>query len=158
MVLTISGPASRNVNKGMRYLMGWLRGEELPGDDQVARLAGAMDRPSAEIEDIVRRDTAAVINEARRQRAKDQRFYLTIRYMPGFYATEVLGEDLDERAVLDTAATRAAEIQRRCCLNTPSNRSYWLSAAGEIECVTEGGGPTMRVGGRAFRVLVDSVP
>jgi len=145
----------RNINKGMRYLMGWLRGEELPGADQVGRLAAALDRPHDELEALVRRDTAAVIDEARRRRARDRRCYLTIRYQPAVYVTEVLGEDLDERAALEAAAARAAAIQRRCCLNAPSNRSYWLSAAGTIDCVTEGGGPTMRIGGRAFRILVD---
>ncbi|MBW2736368.1 MAG: hypothetical protein JRH20_28610, partial [Deltaproteobacteria bacterium] len=125
----------RNVNKGMRYLTAWLRGEELPGDDHVVRLAKALGRKREEIEDVVRRDTSSVIDEARRRRAEDRRYYLITRYIPGFYATEVLGVDLGELSALDQASSRAAEIQRRCCLNTPSNRSYWLGAKGEIECV-----------------------
>ena len=86
----------KNVNKGMRYLTAWRRSEALPTKEQVARLARALGRPADEVEGIVQRDVAAVVAEARRRRALDRRTYLTIRYMPAVYITEVMGRDLDE--------------------------------------------------------------
>lgn len=145
----------RNLNRGMRHVTAWLRGEALPCAAHIDLLAPALEMPRAELEALVRRDAVALAEEARRRRALDPRFYLIIRYMPAVYGSEVLGEDLDEQEALAAAAARAARIQRRCCLSTPSSRCYWLSATGALEGVNRGPEPTMQVGGRPFRLLVD---
>lgn len=142
----------RNINKGMRYLMGWLRCEELPNSEQTEWLVRALGQDRAEFEALIERDRVARLDRARHRRAQDRRFYLTIRYMPAVYVSEILGEDLDEQTTVDACAARAAAIGRRCCLNTPSNRSYWLSETGELEGVTEGGVPVMRIGNKEFNL------
>ena len=58
----------------------------------------------------MQRDVAAAVAEARRRRALDRRTYLTIRYMPAVYVTEVMGRDLDESDALATARARAADL------------------------------------------------
>ena len=145
----------RNLNRGMRHVTAWLRGEALPCAAHIDLLAPALEVPRAELEALVRRDAAAVAEEARRRRARDPRFYLTVRYAAAIYVTEVLGEGLDEQAALAAAAARAAQVGRRCCLSAPSSRCYWLSATGALEDVDRGPEPTLRVGGRAFRLLVE---
>jgi len=111
--------------------------------------------PRPELEALVRRDAEAVAEAARRRRARDRRFYLTVRYAAAVYVTEVLGEGLDEQAALDAAAARAAQVGRRCCLSAPSSRCYWLSATGALQDVARGPEPTVRVGGRPFRLPVE---
>jgi hypothetical protein len=145
----------RNEAKGLRRLQSWLRGEALPTGDQPHRLGRALGLSDQELEQLLQHDASAMLNEARRRRGKDPRYYLTTRYFAGFYATAALEPWLDLEQALQQARDNSREKHLRCCLDTPENRQYWIGKDGEIEHVTEGRQPVMCVGGQRFRVVME---
>ncbi len=145
----------RNETKGLRRLQSWLRGEALTVGDQPGRLSLALGLSALALEELLQHDARAMLDEARQRRGQDPRYYLTTRYFAGFYGTAKLEPGVDLEQALRHARDSARERRLRCCLDTPENRQYWIGADDEIEHVTEGRQPVMRVGGQRFRVVME---
>jgi transcriptional regulator with XRE-family HTH domain len=143
----------RDQRLGLRHLDGWLSGSRPPHGDQVEQLARVLGVSDRELIDTIQRDERALYEDARQRRALDPRCRLTIRAAVPF-SRALCAELTEERAIM-VARSEARRLDRRCCLNTPTSRNYWLNPEGEIEAVTEGAGPFTVVGARVVRLSMD---
>lgn len=140
----------RNLTKGLRLLDGLLLRERTPEGDQPDRLAQALALELSTVLALCLADRALAAEQERLSRARDPRYRLTMRLMAAVYCQEQLSGALGLGDALEHAAALARERRRPCCLNAPSNLSYWLTEEGTLAKVTNGGEPYMQMGNHRF--------
>jgi hypothetical protein len=143
----------RDQRAGLQKLNGWLAGTRPPSGNQVGQLARMLGVSDGELHDAIQHDERALFEEARRRRALDPRCRLTIR--AAVPVSRALPPELTEEQAIMVARSEARRLGRRCCLNSPASRNYWLNPDGEIEAVTEGAGPFTVVGERVVRLSME---
>lgn len=148
-----------NSAKAYRYFDRWLSGEARPFGDQFDRLVDALGVERAVIEAAIANDEEELIEEARRRRALDPTYHLSVRVSPGFWASRRLPADVSEDEAIAIAEAEAKRVNRTdpgpaACLNTPDDRSLTFDNNG-LRVVSRGVGlPSMTVGGRQFSVSI----
>lgn len=109
--------------KGTRRLDAWLSGFDVPRDEQVERLAEALEVPPGDVRAAIAPPT--------------DRYRLSLRLVPGFIATEYLEANLTPEQAMEVACKRARETHIKVALTTPDGQTYYLDATGGVSSVSE---------------------
>ncbi len=139
-----------NLTKGLRRLDAWLSGDEMPTLEQVEVLSNTLHRSQTEILQAIAKDREAMKDAERQARRENPNYRVSIRAIPGVIATFELPGTMSIEQAIQIAKERAHGLCR-FAVNTPENQTYWCSAEGRLEALTDGAEPTMRVGGKPFR-------
>ncbi len=143
----------RNRNKGFRRIDAWLSGQEFPNRELIEKLSTVLKVDSKQIIEAIKLDIHEMKIKAKEKRKRNLNYRLTIRAIPGFYISREISGSL----TIDEAIQEAMKYSKGKCrftLNTTENKTYWCSATGKIESISDGGEPYMTVGGRPFRFNV----
>ncbi len=139
----------RNVNKGLRYLVGWTREGRLPGPEHLPRLAAALDCGEEFLCALVERDRAARRETWLTARARDPRHHLALRLAAAVHKHASF--EGTEAEALDWASALAARYRCLAWLDTPGGHLYVIDAEGRVTARLDGAThalPTAHVGGR----------